>query len=542
MEGRTTRPRSRGHVQVPEGFGRTWPHCIYKNKVAEYAIGRKLGEGGQGMVFSAYSMLSGNMCAIKLFPFRHSRCLAAEAAATATAVTAPHFALNAVADEDFEATTRDSFNLSGAEREIDVLTALDSRKSLTDFLESDGRSPSHTFRRSRREERRAGESDPIGGWRSRLARLLHIHAEPLRDNVHLIKMRRVIERVRVGEDEDEEDGNGFWATLIELELAENGDIATFLQPLRAAEGFSVQIRHHVARFFSRQLFEALNWLHAKGVYHRDLKLSNLLLDESYKLKLGDFGLSFAREDERGSGLTHSDVGTAAIKAPEVDDADEDYPYSPEKADVWSCGICLAMLLTAKKPFQLADDADGNFRRWKLTVNTAARPDQVAHWTEYLLTNMHGTPPAAARAEVQGAASLIASMLQLDPARRITMAEATGHRWLRSSSAARREEEIEVKKLMAALKKATSSGASGGGDDSWNSSELSLPPPPPASLLTTRRTPSEQVASLAEREFGIVAPARVPRSAARGALDDNSQDQDRALADLGRRLLTEGLSD
>ena len=123
-----------------------------------------------------------------------------------------------------------------------------------------------------------------------------------------------------------------------------------------------------------------------------------------------------------------------------------------------------------------------------------------------------------------------------------MAEATGHRWLRSSSAARREEEIEVKKLMAALKKATSSGASGGGDDSWNSSELSLPPPPPAALLTTRRTPSEQGASLAEREFGIVAPARVPRSAARGALDDNSQDQERALADLGRRLLTEGLSD
>ena len=63
------------------------------------------------------------------------------------------------------------------------------------------------------------------------------------------------------------------------------------------------------------------------------------------LKLGDFG--FARMMERDA-LSQTYCGSTTYCAPEVLTAAEDYdPYS---SDIWSCGIVLYAMLTAKLPF------------------------------------------------------------------------------------------------------------------------------------------------------------------------------------------------
>ncbi|KAK1268088.1 CBL-interacting serine/threonine-protein kinase 25 [Acorus gramineus] len=131
----------------------------------------------------------------------------------------------------------------------------------------------------------------------------------------------------------------------------------------------------LARRYFQQLISAVHFCHGRGVSHRDIKPENLLLDEGGDLKVSDFGLSALPEQLRQDGLLHTQCGSPAYVAPEVL---RKRGYDGPKADMWSCGVVLFVLLAGFLPFQCENlvrmfckvfKADFEYPQW---VSPAAR--------------------------------------------------------------------------------------------------------------------------------------------------------------------------
>jgi 5'-AMP-activated protein kinase catalytic alpha subunit len=117
---------------------------------------------------------------------------------------------------------------------------------------------------------------------------------------------------------------------------------------RVARG---RLKEDNARRYFHQLIGAVDFCHSRGVYHRDLKPENLLVDEHGNLKVSDFGLSALRECQKQDGLLHTTCGTPAYVAPEIINKKG---YDGAKADIWSCGVILFVLLAGYLPFHDAN--------------------------------------------------------------------------------------------------------------------------------------------------------------------------------------------
>ncbi|XP_054728627.1 dual specificity mitogen-activated protein kinase kinase hemipterous-like [Anastrepha obliqua] len=92
---------------------------------------------------------------------------------------------------------------------------------------------------------------------------------------------------------------------------------------------------------------ALSYLKMKhNVIHRDVKPSNILIDEQGNIKLCDFGISGRLVDSKAN--TRS-AGCAAYMAPERIDPKK--PKYDIRADVWSLGITLVELATGRSPYE-----------------------------------------------------------------------------------------------------------------------------------------------------------------------------------------------
>jgi len=135
-------------------------------------------------------------------------------------------------------------------------------------------------------------------------------------------------------------------------MASKTKIYFVMELIRGGELFAKiakgRLREDVARSYFQQLISAIDFCHSRGVYHRDLKPENLLLDEEGNLKVTDFGLSAFAEHLRQDGLLHTTCGTPAYVAPEVIGKKG---YDRAKADIWSCGVILFVLLAGYLPFQ-----------------------------------------------------------------------------------------------------------------------------------------------------------------------------------------------
>lgn len=83
-----------------------------------------------------------------------------------------------------------------------------------------------------------------------------------------------------------------------------------------------------------------------GFAHRDYKAENLVIDVNCDIKLIDFGLSY-RLDQ---GYATDCLGTTCLMAPEINNHET---HCPLKADVFSVGVLLYLLVTGHYPWKIA---------------------------------------------------------------------------------------------------------------------------------------------------------------------------------------------
>ena len=96
-------------------------------------------------------------------------------------------------------------------------------------------------------------------------------------------------------------------------------------------------------FFTHEIVSGIGYLHSNRIIHRDLKLSNIFVNEKNVLKIGDFGLSTLKIPGE---YKQTFCGTTNYMSPELISMSG---YN-EKIDVWAIGVIFYLLIFGKYPF------------------------------------------------------------------------------------------------------------------------------------------------------------------------------------------------
>jgi serine/threonine protein kinase len=140
----------------------------------------------------------------------------------------------------------------------------------------------------------------------------------------------------------------FWNAIV-FEYVERGDL------------FSIISRHgklheNVARIYYNQIVDALRATHAMHIFHRDLKLENILVDATDRILICDWGLAI----HAPSGTSNSAyrVGTVANMSPEM--LCPKTTYRLDAADRWASNCVLFTCVMGHPPFIKAHPTDWHY--------------------------------------------------------------------------------------------------------------------------------------------------------------------------------------
>lgn len=189
--------------------------------------------------------------------------------------------------------------------------------------------------------------------------------------------------------------------ILLMEYCEGGRLMDALKSAKSLISEEV-----VARLIG-ELLNVVAYLHERNIVHRDIKIENILLEDSdlttSSLKLIDLGI--AVEMDGRTSLT-SVAGTSCYMAPELLLGN----YG-EKVDEWACGVIMYILITGTMPFK-----GTNFEETKQDILT-----KTLNFDHPLL--IRKSPECIA---------MIKGLLEYDPEKRLSAAEAVKMDWIQKN--------------------------------------------------------------------------------------------------------------
>ncbi|GAB0133189.1 hypothetical protein EsDP_00001602 [Epichloe bromicola] len=215
----------------------------------------------------------------------------------------------------------------------------------------------------------------------------------------------------------------------------------------------------------KQLVQGVNYLHANGIAHRDVKLENLLLTKDSKLKITDFGVSEVfsgthpglRESGGQCGQNMGEVrlcspgicGSEPYIAPEV--LEKKHSYDARALDVWGSAIVMIYLTFGGAIWSRAERGNLHYDKlvkgWDKWYGKHPECDACITDTDYpncYALDVGVNPPALRR--------ILLQMLNPDPSRRITVNEVVNNRWMKNVECCQLESYEDQAQMIDATKK------------------------------------------------------------------------------------------
>lgn len=209
-----------------------------------------------------------------------------------------------------------------------------------------------------------------------------------------------------------------------MEHCENGALSTIVKRTGPVE-------EAIARFMFTQVASAVNFLHSKHFAHLDLKLENILLDKCFNLKVADFGAGVNVKCTKGT--TTKKIGTPLYMPPEIKNLKDGESYDALKADIYSLGATLCLLLIGELPdiseLQTGTstaDSYNNSSSDDMDVDMNDDDFEKSSWTSISIQSK-GTPYSNNTVCID----LLSQMMHPDPDQRPSIIEVLEHEWIQS---------------------------------------------------------------------------------------------------------------